>query len=531
MVGVIAVLLYFTAATTPNPLYGAINTETQVLDTEQAAQGENSLVLWYTDDSLTDYLTAAALSFQKESGARVEPRYVPGVNFLEEINRVSAIEEGNPEDPMPDIYLTTHDVLLRAYLSGLASPVSDADSILNASNYPETALNAVTCYDKYVGYPLYYETNYFLYNKTYMASIAQNKMEKEADLQMAEEAQEQLEENGPPADEAEDSKEGDSKEGDLKDGASEGGDSENSDTAAGEAQEQDETPMGEEDMNVSDEVLERLSTMIPSTIDDITTFASNYDAPEAVESVFEWDVSDVFYNYFFIGNYAEVGGANGDNAAIFNIYNQQAVDCLKVYQSMNHFFSIDAKSVSYDTILDDFIKGKTVFTVATTDAIARIERAKENGEFEFEYGVTTLPDVSSLLKARGLSVTTCLAVNGYSSKQELANSFASYLCKNKSEDLYKKTGKVACKKGCEGGNAEIGHIMEEYEKSMPLPKMVETSNYWVQLEIAFTKVWQGEDPDETLKSLAETMESQIDEIRANLPTQESFSAGAGTFVK
>ena len=72
--------------------------------------------------------------------------------------------------------------------------------------------------------------------------------------------------------------------------------------------------------------------------------------------------------------------------------------------------------------------------------------------------------------------------------------------------------------------------MDEYERSVPLPKMVEAANYWVQLEIAFTKVWNGADPDETLKELSDTIGAQIEEIRANLPTQESFNAGAGAFV-
>ena len=78
---------------------------------------------------------------------------------------------------------------------------------------------------------------------------------------------------------------------------------------------------------------------------------------------------------------------------------------------------------------------------------------------------------------------------------------------------------------------EIAKIMDEYEKSMPLPKMVETSNFWVQLEIAFTKVWNGGDPDQILMELSDTIGAQIEQIKANLPTQESFSAGAGGFVK
>ena len=48
---------------------------------------------------------------------------------------------------------------------------------------------------------------------------------------------------------------------------------------------------------------ERINAMIPSTIDDILSFADSYDAPEQVEAVFKWDVDDIFYNYFFVGNY------------------------------------------------------------------------------------------------------------------------------------------------------------------------------------------------------------------------------------
>jgi maltose-binding protein MalE len=94
-----------------------------------------------------------------------------------------------------------------------------------------------------------------------------------------------------------------------------------------------------------------------------------------------------------------------------------------------------------------------------------------------------------------------------------------------------KSGKVSCCKSVEFEDAEIANIMAEYEKSMPLPKMVEASNYWVQLEIAFTKVWNGADPDETLKELSDTIGAQIEKIKANLPTQESFTAGGGKFVE
>lgn len=534
LVALLGLSLWFTAGRTSDYLYGApYEGEEKPEDAVGLVEDENTLVLWYTDDAITDFLTSEGLLFRKETGIKVEPVLVSGVEFLENINSASLTDISDRRVLPPDLYITTHDTLLRAYLSGLAVPVKDASDFLIPANYPNTAIDAVTCYGNYVGYPLYYETNYFLYNKTYMASIAQNRIQSESDKIEGEASQAEADNADKKPEDADVLKLDDEKkdlDSDENKDSTEGDSDSQSEGEEGEEGFED-GPMGEEDALASPEVLERLATMIPATIDDITTFANNYDAPEAVESVFEWDVSDIFYNYFFVGNYMDVGGSAGDNTAIFNIYNQQAVDCLSVFQSMNQFFSIDADSVSYDAILDDFIQGKTVFTVATTDAVAKIEKAKAEGNFDFEYGVTVLPDISSLLKARGLSVTTVAAVNGYSNKIEKASDFARYLSEQKSPDLYKKAGKISCKKGVQYENSEINNIMDEYEKSMPLPKMVEASNYWVQLEIAMTKIWDGADPDETLTQLSETMGGQIEEIRAAFPTQESFSAGAATLIK
>ncbi len=124
-------------------------------------------------------------------------------------------------------------------------------------------------------------------------------------------------------------------------------------------------------------------------------------------------------------------------------------------------------------------------------------------------------------------MTTCIAVNGYSSQKDAANDFASYLTMEKGQELYRLAGHIASKRGCIYENNEIYNIMNEYERSVPLPKMMETSNFWVQLEIAMSKIWNGADPDETLKELSETMGEQIDEIDYHIPVQETIGAGAG----
>jgi hypothetical protein len=51
--------------------------------------------------------------------------------------------------------------------------------------------------------------------------------------------------------------------------------------------------------------------------------------------------------------------------------------------------------------------------------------------------------------------------------------------------------------------------MENYACSTPIPKMLETGNFWVELEICFAKVWDGEDANTQLRSLSEKIKTQI----------------------
>lgn len=495
---------------------------------------KDELILWYADGAMTEFLEAASLAYQAESGRHIRLENVSGVDYLEQINTASVYDGQEGPDgskyEAPDLYLTSHDTLMRAYLAGLAMPITDPHEAVIPANFPETAIRAVTCDEKRVGYPLYYETNFFLYNKTYMQDIASAKVEEISDRAQGEVAQEAIDSGETNPEEEKDTEKkdesGTQETNEDPNGEKEADGAENAEEDEGEEGEEGD-PMGDEDVQASPEVLKQLSTMIPSTMDDIKNFANNYEAPEAVEAVFKWDVSDIFYNYFFVGNYMNVGGENGDNNAIFNIYNRQAVECLQIYQDLNSFFSIDAKEVSYDKILNEFLDGKTVFTVATTDAVPKIEDAKREGRFDFDYGISVLPNPSQTLRAGGLSMTTCVAVNGYSSQKDAANDFASYLTMEKGQELYRLAGHIASKRGCIYENNEIYNIMNEYERSVPLPKMMETSNFWVQLEIAMSKIWNGADPDETLKELSETMGEQIDEIDYHIPVQETIGAGAG----
>lgn len=451
-----------------------------------------TLYLWYTDEALTDYLNSVAVSYSEyQNEVRVVPVYTSGLEYLETINQASL-----HSDEVPDLYIVSNDSLEKAYLAGLASEVKIPESAFPMEDiFPVTAIRAVTYHDKQIAYPFYFETSCFLYNKTYMEDWAKTQLEAEADMEEAQAAQEQAD-NGDIQQETADSDENNDTDS-LSDETD--GSSENAEEAA-----------REQDTITEEAIAAKVEETLPDTIDDILAFADVYDAPEQVEAVFKWDVSDIFYNYFFVGDHIDVGGINGDQAEAIHIYNEDAIRCMRVYQDLNQFFSIDTKEISYDGVLQDFMDGKIVYTVVTSDALSKIEAAGEEGNFNYEYGMSMLPDVSETLSSSSLSVTQCVVVNGYSTQKEMANDFAVYLTEYDTDNLFGRTGKLPVyTNGTTYDNPNAAAYMEEYESSVPMPKMIETSNFWVELEIAFAKIWDGDDANEDLKAVSEKIMSQV----------------------
>ena len=58
-------------------------------------------------------------------------------------------------------------------------------------------------------------------------------------------------------------------------------------------------------------------------------------------------------------------------------------------------------------------------------------------------------------------------------------------------------------------NENLMAFMDEYKNSSSLPKMMETSNFWIQLEILFSRVWEGGDIDSLLLELSNQIIAQI----------------------
>jgi maltose-binding protein MalE len=422
---------------------------------------KETLYFWYADENLTDYVESAAVSFGDKEGVRILPVLVSDGKYLEAISQASLKNE-----QLPDLYLLGNDSLERAYLAGLASDVRDVKTIMNNDYFPQTALNAVSYKGHLTGYPLCFETSALIYNETYMREWAKQQAMREL-------------------------------------------------ANAGEGEEEQDSEISEEEAAGLDEAevetlaANYLANGIPQTVNDILNIADSFDVPEGVEGIMKWDVSDIFYNYWFVGRYAVVGGEAGDDPANVSIENSEVESCLEVYKSLNQFFSMEADTIDYDSVMQDFIDGKIVYTIGTTDAVERLEAAKKEGTFAYEYGIAQMPDVTSELASSSMSVTTAVVVNGYSMHKDTANRFAAYLSAEYADELYQRTGKVpACiKTALPYEGLEIYRM--EYTQSTPLPKLMETANFWMHMEVLFSKIWNGADVADSVHTLSEQINVQL----------------------
>lgn len=458
-------------------VYGSTQEMSQTQDTGERLQlfrAKETIYCWYSDEALSGYINAAAVSFGEQNKVRVIPVLTSDSEYLEAVN-----QETLHSAQIPDIYLLSSDSLEKAYLAGLATKVPDTEGICDTDHFSQAALAAVTYDDKIIGYPVYFDTSALVYNEDYLRTWATQQAEKELSGSS---------DNDEPVGEGEEIIEEDS---------------------FPEDQTTDQVTADEAAVNALAE--QYFAKVLPSTVDDLLNIADTFDAPEGVEGVMKWDVNNIFYNYWIVGNYMIVGGDPGDDRNDININNPETIQCLEVYKALNQFFFIESDTVTYDSVIQDFIDGKTMFTIGTTDVVKRLEDAKADGSLTFNYGIARMPDVSAELQSRSLSVTGAAVINGYSEHKELADRFAAYLSEEYADGLYERSGKMPASIHA-AENADNGALTifaDEYADSVSLPKMLETGNFWMQLEVLFSKVWNGEDVTTLVQQLADNMSQQL----------------------
>lgn len=420
---------------------------------------EGSVYLWYNNERMTDYYNnVASIYNKKHSDIDVVPRLVDAGEYLEQIYQASVKGE-----EVPDLYVVTNDLLEKAYLAGLTMPIEDMQQA--AQEFPLVAVDAASYDGMLLGYPLHFDTSTLVYNKTMLEKIAFDQFVINAEAEGVE---------------------------------------------------------NPEEIEVSQEDIEYVANiMIPETVDELIELSNDIEAPEGLETVFKWNINDVFFNYFYLGEYTSLEEGNID------IYNDNTAGCMQIFKRVIEYFYMDAETVTTENILEEFMQGKILFTILNNESAVKLEQANAEGLLDFSYDYAMIPDPGrvifkdaegndivvseEILQGRPLSTTSMVVVNGYSDQPLAAADFAEFLTMENqiTDQLYQKTGYLPADRDAATSSNMEKIFKLEYEASVPMPNRMATSNFWMLLENGFNEIWEGADAQEVLENIEIRLKNQI----------------------
>lgn len=137
-------------------------TQKVVVDTEE------TIILWYTDAFLTEYLEKCVADFTAENPlVTINLKLMSSSDYLENVNT-----ECIKSSDKVDLYVLSNCDLEQAYLAGLTTEVTDTD-IYNEENYGSAAISSVTYKNKMIAYPFWFDSAFMVYNQDYTDTAPQ----------------------------------------------------------------------------------------------------------------------------------------------------------------------------------------------------------------------------------------------------------------------------------------------------------------------------------------------------------------------
>lgn len=245
----------------------------------------------------------------------------------------------------------------------------------------------------------------------------------------------------------------------------------------------------------------------PESFDSIVNYAKNFNSAENpdIKYIMYWNAEDIFHNYGFVGNYLNIGGVNGDDKSAVNINTDEVKKAFSYYTSLASVFRIGIDE-DYSRIPESFINGEIVCSIVTMNEFNNIKNA-ENPK-GISYSACVLPALNEELSSKSLSCTETLVVNYMSDKEKMAKAFAEYATYKRVDMIYDNTGLLSARH-TNYMNEFYSIIQEQYDKSCSLPKLMMTSDYFMQTQSVLNKAWQGEDVSEYLDKMNDTYTTRL----------------------
>lgn len=224
-------------------------------------------------------------------------------------------------------------------------------------------------------------------------------------------------------------------------------------------------------------------TEAPGSIQSILDLAETSEIGITAGNLIEWDVTDEFYGFPFVGNSLSFETLDGGKLKV-NCDEALYQNELAYYQGLADTVEIDTETITRQQVLDDFSSGATLSAIVDSEDLSKISG--------MDYQVSVLPAMNEELSMKGCSYTELLVVNDFSKEQEKAADFAAYITTECEKDLEPATGHISVKS--DAVTADRSKVIySQYENSTSVPNTMDVEEFLRELKNKLTAVWNGAD--------------------------------------
>ncbi len=210
----------------------------------------------------------------------------------------------------------------------------------------------------------------------------------------------------------------------------------------------------------------------PDSLQAIIDYSDENEPEEHVEYLLEWNVNDAFYDFLFISN--SVTFVQEEAGSVDVVYDEELYQSdLAYFEEILTSFSIDADAVSEESIIENFLSGRTLCAIIDTNSLAELE--------DYSYSLMELPALNEELLASACGLTDMLVVNDFSESADEASDFAEFVTAELSGELHGTSGRYSVFLPDDADEVEkIAY--RAYESSVPAPNSQDARDFWVNLK-------------------------------------------------
>lgn len=237
---------------------------------------------------------------------------------------------------------------------------------------------------------------------------------------------------------------------------------------------------------------------------DLEQYVKNYAPDEnspAVEFIVQWDVTDVFLNYPFLGDYISIGGTDGDSGNV-DFSSEDFERSLQRYIDIKEDLGIDKSEATYSMCIEQFSGTKLLYTIINSRDLKKIDESGVN------YGVVAVPDYDRVYSSTAMSQTSLAIVSPYGNNKKQAINYAKAI-------TYDYAGEIVARgAGCPArGNAEempeqYVSAHDVYKDTIVKSQLMKTGDTYLKLEVVLHKIWDGGDLVGAIKEFSNYMTVQ-----------------------